>query len=52
MQGTIIENLSGRKLFILVVLLIIGQIISFLVGGLIGEYGQVHFCKDFINEND
>ena len=37
MQGTIIENLSGRKLSVLVILLIIGQIISFLIGGLVGE---------------
>ncbi|XP_051162661.1 protein wntless [Leptopilina boulardi] len=35
MQGTIIENLSGRKLSVLVSLLIIGQITSFLIGGLI-----------------
>ncbi|XP_033223582.1 protein wntless [Belonocnema kinseyi] len=35
MQGTIIENLSGRKLSVLVSLLIIGQIVSFLIGGLI-----------------
>lgn len=35
MQGTIIENLSGKKLSVLVVLLIIGQIICFLIGGLV-----------------
>lgn len=35
MQGTIIENLSGRKLSVLVILLIIAQIICFLIGGLI-----------------
>ncbi|XP_020707803.2 protein wntless isoform X1 [Athalia rosae] len=35
MQGTIIENLSGKKLSVLVSLLIIGQIICFLIGGLI-----------------
>ncbi|KAF7993336.1 hypothetical protein HCN44_006396 [Aphidius gifuensis] len=32
MQGTIIENLSGRKLSVLVILLIIGQVICFLIG--------------------
>ncbi|XP_046746151.1 protein wntless [Diprion similis] len=35
MQGTIIENLSGKKLSVLVSFLIIGQIICFLIGGLI-----------------
>ncbi|XP_020295180.1 protein wntless [Pseudomyrmex gracilis] len=35
MQGTIIENLSGKKLSVLVMLLIIGQIVCFLIGGLI-----------------
>ncbi|XP_014486768.1 PREDICTED: protein wntless [Dinoponera quadriceps] len=35
MQGTIIENLSGKKLSVLVVLLIIAQIVCFLIGGLI-----------------
>ncbi|XP_034948603.1 protein wntless [Chelonus insularis] len=35
MQGTIIENLSGRKLSVLVTILIIAQIACFLVGGLI-----------------
>ncbi|KAJ8679069.1 hypothetical protein QAD02_014856 [Eretmocerus hayati] len=35
MQGTIIENLSGRKLSVLVVLLLTGLFVSFLVGGLI-----------------
>ncbi|KAH0540596.1 protein wntless [Cotesia glomerata] len=35
MQGTIIENLSGKKLSVLVVLLIIAQVICFLIGGLI-----------------
>ncbi|XP_001603834.1 protein wntless [Nasonia vitripennis] len=35
MQGTIIENLSGKKLSVLVLLLVLGQIVSFLVGGLV-----------------
>ncbi|KOX73809.1 Protein wntless [Melipona quadrifasciata] len=35
MQGTIIENLSGRKLSVLVILLVIAQIVCFLIGGLI-----------------
>ncbi|KAK2589041.1 hypothetical protein KPH14_001881 [Odynerus spinipes] len=35
MQGTIIENLSGKKLSVLVILLIIAQVVCFLIGGLI-----------------
>ncbi|KAF7394113.1 hypothetical protein HZH68_010932 [Vespula germanica] len=35
MQGTIIENLSGKKLSVLVILLIIVQIVCFFIGGLI-----------------
>ncbi|XP_011299907.1 protein wntless [Fopius arisanus] len=35
MSGTIIENLSGKKLSVLVVLLIIAQITCFLIGGLV-----------------
>ncbi|XP_059470614.1 protein wntless isoform X2 [Neocloeon triangulifer] len=35
MAGAILENLSGRKLLVLVSILIISQIICFLIGGLI-----------------
>ncbi|XP_058806011.1 protein wntless isoform X2 [Phymastichus coffea] len=35
MQGTIIENLSSKKLSMLVALLLIGQLVSFLIGGLV-----------------
>ncbi|XP_077283852.1 wnt ligand secretion mediator [Arctopsyche grandis] len=35
MSGTIIENLSGKKLSILVAILLICQVVCFLVGGLI-----------------
>ncbi|XP_014602353.1 PREDICTED: protein wntless isoform X1 [Polistes canadensis] len=35
MQGTIIENLSGKKLSVLVIMLIIAQIVCFLIGGFI-----------------
>ncbi|XP_018896110.1 protein wntless [Bemisia tabaci] len=35
MPGVILENLSGRKLFVLVSILLIGQFICFLIGGLI-----------------
>lgn len=38
MAGTILENLSGRKLAYLVSTLLICQIICFLIGGLIGKY--------------
>jgi hypothetical protein len=37
MSGTILENLSGRKLAILVSSLLFGQLICFLIGGLIGK---------------
>lgn len=35
MQGTIVENLSGRKLSVLVALLLLAQVVCFLIGGLI-----------------
>jgi len=35
MPGAILENLSGRKLIVLVSVLLIGQVICFLVGGLV-----------------
>ncbi|XP_017774107.1 PREDICTED: protein wntless-like [Nicrophorus vespilloides] len=34
MPGTILENLSGRKLSVLVAVFLIGQVICFLIGGL------------------
>lgn len=37
MSGTILENLSGRKLTILVSFLLLCQLICFLIGGLIGK---------------
>lgn len=37
MTGTILENLSGRKLTILVSCLLIGQFLCFLIGGLLGK---------------
>lgn len=36
MAGTILENLSGKKLTILVSILLICQLICFLIGGLMG----------------
>lgn len=50
MQGTIIENLSGKKLSVLVVLLIIGQIICFLIGGLIGKF--IYLFTYLFNSNN
>jgi hypothetical protein len=45
MPGAILENLSGRKLLVLVAILIISQIICFLIGGLIGAYfGRLLAC--------
>lgn len=38
MAGTILENLSGRKLTMLVASLLICQVICFLIGGLIGMF--------------
>lgn len=38
MAGTILENLSGKKLSILVGTLLICQLICFLIGGLIGNW--------------
>ncbi|GIY77510.1 protein wntless [Caerostris darwini] len=35
MAGTVLENLSGRKLIYLVVVLLVCQVICFLIGGLI-----------------
>lgn len=37
MSGAILENLSGKKLGILVTLLLICQVICFLIGGLFGK---------------
>lgn len=36
MAGTILENLSGKKLSILVGTLLICQLVCFLIGGLVG----------------
>lgn len=41
MPGAIVENLSGRKLFILVAFLLILQVVCFLIGGLFGEYVSI-----------
>lgn len=37
MAGTILENLSGKKLSILVGTLLVCQVVCFLIGGLIGK---------------
>lgn len=42
MGGTILENLSGKKLACLVSALIVIQFVCFLIGGLIGE--NFYFC--------
>lgn len=46
MAGAIIENLSGRKLGILIVFLMLCQVVCFLVGALIGEEtkGTRNYC--------
>lgn len=38
MAGTVLENLSNRKLFVLTSTLLICQVVCFLIGGLVGEY--------------
>jgi hypothetical protein len=42
MSGTILENLSGKKLTILVSFLVVCQLVCFLIGGLVGE--SLFFC--------
>lgn len=37
MAGTILENLSGRKLTVLVATLLMLQVLCFLIGGLVGK---------------
>ncbi|ODN05286.1 Protein wntless [Orchesella cincta] len=41
MAGTVLENLSGRKLFVLTSILVICQIVCFLIGGLIAPAPSV-----------
>jgi hypothetical protein len=35
--GVILENLSGKKLFVLVASLLFCQLASFLIGGIVGK---------------
>lgn len=49
MAGTILENLSGKKLSILVGTLLICQVICFLIGGLIGNFSIIFLTPE---END
>ena len=46
MAGAVVENLSNRKLFVLISILLIFQIVCFLLGGLVGEY-QSHPSSTF-----
>lgn len=46
MTGTILENLSTKKLSILVASLLVCQFICFLIGGLIGTYFVFHIVFD------
>lgn len=48
MSGTILENLSGKKLTILVSFLMFCQLICFLIGGLIGEMKILLFAFSFV----
>lgn len=59
MSGTILENLSGRKISVLVAVLLILQVICFLIGGLIAPRPDTDQmitalpCKDqFGKQND
>ena len=49
MSGTILENLSGKKLTVLVSFLFVCQFICFLIGGLVGESSLKFFLIN--NEN-
>lgn len=42
MAGTILENLSAKKLTILVSALLVCQLVCFLIGGLIGKLNNKH----------
>lgn len=56
MTGTIIENLSGRKLSVLVAILLICQVACFLIGGLVAPIPSsaqnilATVCQDYSNE--
>lgn len=58
MPGAILENLSGRKLGVLVGLLLICQVVCFLIGGLIAptpanaDLFLSTKCLDYLNETD
>lgn len=45
MAGTILENLSGKKLTILVVALLVCQLVCFLIGGLIGKNSDLNALR-------
>lgn len=47
MSGTILENLSTKKLSILVGILLVLQVVCFLIGGLIGEMIKHEMRKQF-----
>lgn len=49
MSGTILENLSGKKISILVGSLLVCQLICFLIGGLIGMSENLVFLFSIIN---
>lgn len=46
MSGTILENMSGRKLAILVLALIVCQVICFLIGGFVGMYNCLIYARN------
>ena len=45
MSGTVLENLSGKKLSVLVFCFLLCQVACFLIGGLIGKLYYITFDK-------
>ena len=40
MAGAVVENLSNRKLFVLISLLMVCLLVCFLLGGLVGKFAR------------
>lgn len=43
MSGAIIENMSTKKLVVLVLFILVLQVVSIMVGALIGKYADIYF---------
>lgn len=44
MSGAIIENMSSKKLMVFALFVLVVQLLSVLLGALVGEYTLVSFC--------